>query len=167
MTDRLGHKQTAALLTLMALAREVSNPELETVVGFRLDGKYRRELNDLNLVDSHKQRRYFVHELTDAGWAWCADELNAQTPPPPHGSLSGALYVVLAGLDGYLRRQRLSLADLFTPETEPTPDEIENRIRAAYRELAGSPRDWVGTGRPAPSCWATHPRSAVDAVLKD
>ena len=83
MTERLGHKQTAAMFTLMVLAREVSNPELKTVVGFPLDGKYRVELNKRGLVASSKQGRAYVHELTDQGWAWCAEEMQETKPPEP------------------------------------------------------------------------------------
>jgi hypothetical protein len=168
MTDRLGHKQTAAMLTLMALAREVSNPELQTIVGFALDGEERRQLNDLQLVTSRKRGRYYVHDLTDAGWAWCGDELSAGTPPPPRprSTLSVALYVLLAGLDAYLKRENLRPADIFAPVVELTTTEIETRIRTAYRKLAHSPRDWVGLVDLRPLL-GDAPTEDVDTVLKD
>ncbi|MGQ0837798.1 hypothetical protein [Actinokineospora sp.] len=184
MTDRLGHKQTAAMLTLMVLAREVSNPELRTIVGFVIDGKERVQLNDLDLVASRKQGRCFVHELTDRGWAWCGGELAATTPPPPapRSTLAAALYVLLGGLDGYLRRENLRLAHVFAADVEaaaevdiepvtevdvePTAAEIEHRIRIAYRELARSPRDWVGLVALRPML-GNAPTEEVDAVLKE
>lgn len=167
MADRLGHKQTAAMFTLMVLAREVSNPELETVVGFTLTGKERRELNDLGYVVSEMSGRAFRHQLTESGWAWCGAELGAKTAPPlSRSTLISGLYVLLGGFDDYLRRQNLRLADLFTPAVEPTEDDIESRIRAAYRKLARSPRDWVGLADLRPMLGGA-PARAVDAVLKE
>jgi hypothetical protein len=166
MTDRLGHKQTAAMFTLMALAREVSNPELRTIVGFALDGKDRRELNDLQFVASRMKGRCFVHELTDRGWVWCADELTAKTPPPPHTSLGAALYALLGSLDGYLRRENLRLANVFAPYVTLTAAEIEKRIRTAYDKLAQSPRDWVGLVDLRPML-GDAPTHDVNVVLKE
>jgi hypothetical protein len=168
MTDRLGHKQTAAMLTLMVLAREVSNPELRTIVGFAIDGKERVQLNELQLVTSRKEGRFFVHELTDHGRAWCGDELGASTPPPPspRSSLAVALYLLLGGLDRYLRREHLRLGDIFVPDVELTAEEIENRIRTAYRKLVRSPRDWVGLVDLRPML-GDAPTTEVDAVLKE
>jgi hypothetical protein len=164
MTERLGHKQTAAMFALMALAREVSNPELREIVGFAIDGEVRRELNK-GLVTSRKQGRSFVHELTDDGWAWCAGELGARTPPPPspRSTLVAALYLALAGVDDYLRREKLRPADVFA--LTASPDDIESRIRAAYRVLAHSPRDWVGLVKLRPMLGGA-PAKDVDAVLK-
>ncbi|HEY3754140.1 MAG TPA: hypothetical protein VGL80_33530 [Pseudonocardiaceae bacterium] len=164
MTERLGHKQTAAMFTLMVLAREVSNPELKTVVGFPLDGKYRVELNKRGLVASSKQGRAYVHELTDQGWAWCAEEMQETKPPEPspRSSLAPALYVLLGGLDTYLRRANLRLADIFAPEVE----QLESRIRAAYSKLASTPGDWVGLADVRPLLDGAA-RQDVDAVLKE
>ncbi len=97
----------------MAEAKEVPNPELKERNGFTLDGKQRRHLNDEKPVDSQKRGRSFVHELTDKGWRWCADELGADGPLARAGSAGGALYAVLAGLRRYLHRAELTLADVF------------------------------------------------------
>jgi hypothetical protein len=168
MTDRLGHKQTAAMLTLMALAREVSNPELRTIVGFAIDGKDRVRLNELDLVASRLEGRSFVHVLTDRGWAWCGDELGAKTPPPPtsRSTLVTAFYILLDGLDGYLRRENLRVAHVFAPVVELTTVEIEDRIRIAYRKLAQSPRDWVGLADLRPMLGEVSTQD-VDAVLRE
>ncbi|WP_236794614.1 hypothetical protein [Amycolatopsis sp. GM8] len=173
MTEkRLGHKQTAVVFTLMALAREVSNPELQAIVGFTLDGQDRRRLNELDLVASHKQGRSFAHELTERGWAWCEGELGQETPPSPRprSVLSVALYVLLSGVDQYRRREGLRLADIFAPTSdvtaEETPEDIESRIRTAYRKLARSPRDWVGLAELRTELGGA-PAQDVDAVLKE
>jgi hypothetical protein len=166
MTDRLGQKQTAAMFTLMVLAREVSNTELKDITGFTLVGKERTQLNDLELVASDRRKNLFHHILTEPGWAWCSDELVARTPPPPRGSLATALYVVLGGLDGYLRRENLRLAHIFAPVAELTTQDIEDRIRTAYRKLARSPRDWVGLVDLRPMLGDASTQD-VDAVLKE
>lgn len=166
MTDRLGQKQTAAMLTLMVLAREVSNPELREIVGFALDGKERRQLNGLDLVASEQRGRPYFHELTERGWAWCEEELSAGEAPLPRTSLGSALYVVLGGLGRHLRREKLRLADLFMPEVEVTAEEIESRIRIAYRKLARSPRDWVALVELRPMLGEASTVD-VDSVLKE
>ncbi|QWF83017.1 hypothetical protein [Amycolatopsis sp. CA-230715] len=167
MADRLGHKQTAAMFTLMVLDREVSNPELETIVGFTLTGNERTELNDLGYVVSTKPGRAFCHQLTESGWGWCEAELGVKTPPPhSRSNLIGGLYVLLGGFDDYLRRQNLRLADLFARTVEPTKADIESRIRTAYRKLARSPRDWVGLVDLRPMLGGAS-ADAVDALLKE
>jgi hypothetical protein len=167
MTDRLGHKQTAVMLTLMVLAREVSNPELKGIVGFSLDGKERRELNDGGLVASRRPGQPYLHELTDSGWAWCREELKAATPPAPHARsvLVPAMYVLLSGLDGYLQREKLGLAEVFAPVVELSDEEIEKRIRKGYRTLAQSSRDLVRLSALRPLLGEA-PAEGVNAVLK-
>jgi hypothetical protein len=168
MTEGLGHKQIAVMLTLMALAREVSNPELESLVGFTLTGDERKNLVKGGLIVSQQRGRAYAHELTDEGWAWCGTHLASQTPPPPRprSVLAVAMYVVLGGLDGYLRRENLSIATVFAPKIEVTPEEVEKRIRAAYRKLAQSPRDWVDLVELRPML-GDAPTPDVDAVLKE
>ncbi|MBN6033351.1 hypothetical protein [Amycolatopsis sp. 195334CR] len=167
MADRLGHKQTAAMFTLMVLAREVSNPELDTVVGFTLTGEVRRQLNDLGYVTSRKAGRSYSHELTDSGWNWCEREMGVKTPPPnSRSNLINGLYVLLGGIDEYLRRQGLRLNHLFTPEAVPAEDDTERRIQEAYRQLAGSTREWVGLADLRKKLGGAT-REKVDAVLKD
>ncbi|MDQ7804474.1 hypothetical protein Q5425_12070 [Amycolatopsis sp. A133] len=171
MTDRLGHKQTAAMFTLMVLGREVPNPELKELVGFTLTGKERTQLKDAGYITSEKVGRAFAHQLTDGGWAWCEGEIAAKTPPPPRPQsiLCSSLYVVLGGFDEFLRRKKLRLADVFNPttgavvEAEPEGD-LETRIRVAYRELVKEPRGWVGLVDLRPKLGA--PAAEVDAVLK-
>lgn len=137
----LGIKQRAAMITLMAEAREVSNNELEDLAGFRLDGPERRGLNELGFVESVQRRKNlpFSHQLTEAGWAWCASELTASTPPRAQ-SAGGALYAVLGSLARFLERSGLRLHEVF----EAGELAIDVRVRAAYVKLAPEPRAWVG-----------------------
>ncbi|VVJ18884.1 Uncharacterised protein [Amycolatopsis camponoti] len=179
MTDRLGHKQTAAMFTLMVLGREVPNQELQEVVGFTLTGKDRTTLNGLGYVDSEPSgpRKSFVHVLTDSGWGWCEKELAADGPPPPRGqsTLASALYVLLGGLNDFLQRENKRLFHVFGPAVAPSgagpiveeipQGTLEERIRAAYRELVREPRGWVGLVDLRPKLGA--PAAEVDAVLKE
>jgi hypothetical protein len=147
-------KERAVLFALLAEARELANPDLEMRVGFRLTGKERRKLNELKLVDSSKSGRTYIHELSDAGWRWCADELSA--PQRARAlSMERALYGILAALRRYLDSTGGGLADIFRPEeqaeheqTRPEqaphePANIEQRIVTGYRALAKEPGEFV------------------------
>ncbi|MFJ9786578.1 hypothetical protein ACIRSS_43905 [Amycolatopsis sp. NPDC101161] len=176
MTDRLAHKQIAAMFTLMVLGREVPNQELEEVVGFTLTGPERTGLKDLGYILSDRTgpRRSYVHQLSDDGWAWCEKELSESGPPPQRGQspLASALYVLLGGLNEYLRREDKRLFEVFGPAVEtpvdapPAPEgDLETRIRVAYSELVREPRGWVALVDLRPKLGA--PASEVDAVLKE
>ncbi|KDN17387.1 hypothetical protein [Amycolatopsis rifamycinica] len=170
MTDRLGHKQTAAMFTLMVLGREVPNPELKELVGFTLVGKERTQLKDAGYITSEQIGRPFVHQLTDRGWAWCEKELGEGTPPPPRpqSTLCSVLYLVLGGFDQFRRGRDLRLADVFGTSAPPSPvpvEDLETRIRVAYRELVTEPRGWVGLVDLRPKLGA--PAAEVDALLKE
>ncbi len=91
--DDLTVRQRAVLFALLGEARQVANPELEQLIGVRLDGAERRDLNDRKLVESTKVGRAFAHELSDAGWRWCAEEL-AAAPGERGSSLERAHYRV-------------------------------------------------------------------------
>jgi hypothetical protein len=166
----LGILERSALLALMAEAREVPNPELSRRFGLDLNGAHRRRLNQLDLVSSRRDGRQYVHELTDKGWRWCADELTG-TRPPRSFSAGGALYAVLAGLRRYLDRSSLTLADVFgagaaAPAVASAPAGVdEDRIRAAYRDLAREPRAWVSLADLRARLGAAA-REDVDAVLR-
>jgi hypothetical protein len=155
-TDQLTVRERATLLALMAEARELTNAELRDAAGFTLDGRYRRRLNEQKLVTSRKVGRGFAHELTDDGWAWCTAELSMERPDRA-GSLGGALYTVLAGLQRYVARGGL-LHEIFTPD-------VGVLIRSAYRELAGAPGRWVGLAELREKLLGVS-RDAVDAELE-
>lgn len=168
MTDRLAHKQTAALFMLLALGREVTNVEFRNLVGFAIDGKDRRALNDIGFVESRLVKRCYNHVLTEAGFAWCQEEFRAGRPPQPapRSTLAPALYILLAMLDGYMERARVPLSEIFPPNVNLTPEEIETRIRNAYRKLARAPQDWVQLAD-LRRVLGNVPTKTVDEVLKD
>ena len=127
--DQLTLTERCVLLVLMAEARELTNAELYSRAGVKLDGKQRTHLNGLGLVDSEKVGRAFVHELTERGTSWCTDELNAGRPARS-GCVGGALYTVLAGLGRHLDHTGGSVLEMFTPD-------ITGQVESAYTAVAG------------------------------
>jgi hypothetical protein len=157
--DKLTPSEVAMLFALMAEAREISNVELGERYGLSIDGKKpgsaRRKLNDMKLVESTTQGRRLYHQLTDAGWARCKEELAAPLPDKA-GAVAGGFYALLQGLHRYLERSELSLADVFRPagDTSPvvkrpaerpaaTAPDLEAAIKSAYRTLAERRGGWV------------------------
>ena len=166
--EDLSVKERAVLFTLMGEAREVSNSELAERAGFRLDGQERRRLNDRKLVDSRKVGRTYAHELTDAGWDWCAAQLS-EGPQGRASSMEGALYALLGGLARYLEYSELSLADIFQQrdlEAPEKPGDIAELIRAAYVRLASEPGEFVKL-RELRAELSDVPPSDVDSSLKE
>jgi hypothetical protein len=145
LSGELSIKERAVMFALLAEARMLSNPELEERVGFRLNGKERRKLNDLKLVETDKRGRAYVHELSEAGWRWCAEELSAG-PAGRGTSMERALYAVLGGIGRYLRDTGQSLADIFNQSHDARPDEdidVEACIQAGYQALTRGPGEFV------------------------
>ncbi len=134
--ERLTLRERCVLLVLMAEARELTNADLHTVAGLKLDGKDRLHLNKLGLVDSVKEGRAYVHELTDAGALWCAGEL-AGEPPARAGSAGGALYAVLRGLRRHLDDTGHTLPEIFKAD-------VRGQVTPACRRARSTGR-W--------SCW--------------
>src|SRR5581483_203880 len=94
--SELSVKERAVLLALMAEPGELTNHELEERVGFRLDGKERRTLNDKRLVTSRRPGRAYLHTLSGAGKDWCRQQLSVQHPQDA-SSMERAMYALLSG----------------------------------------------------------------------
>lgn len=174
--DELSARERAALFALLAAARKLSNSELEAQIGMRLEGKERRKLNDLKLVESEKPGREFMHELSDAGWRWCADELA--------GGLTGrgtilerSLYLTLGMFERYTTAARLTLADVATLDVKARPrgrhkrrdtaegdGDLTARVTAAYAVLTPGPGEFVKL-RELRAYLTDIPRSALDGAL--
>lgn len=125
-------RQQAALLTLMAEAREMTNRELHDLAGADLERKDRERLLTLGYVNCQMGRPPYVYELTPDGWSWCQRFLRTGQRIPRSGPSAGALLAVLRGLDRHLRDSTLSLREVFRPT-------LEDRIRAAYARAARRP----------------------------
>jgi hypothetical protein len=177
--DDLTVRQRAVLFALLGEARQVANPELEQLIGVRLDGAERRDLNDRRLVESTRAGRAFAHELSDAGWRWCAKEL-AAAPAGRGSSLERAHHRVFAVFARYLDAAGLSLADIVRTEAAEAEAEAEAGagagaagaaeadltacIEAGYRSLAASSGEFVSL-RELRLRLPGRPRPDVDAAL--
>jgi hypothetical protein len=169
MNDRLNSQDFSALITLMAVAREIDNTELEEVTGIRITGDVRRRLNDLGLVTSTRQgNKPYVHDLTKDGWLRARAEFAAGRPSRP-GHYGYAFFAVLNSLDRFLNREDRPLGDLFQPDVSPpdgyTGPSLETQIKVAYRKLAPKPGDWVPLAKLRPLLNGAS-KEDVDAVLK-
>ncbi|MEU3166248.1 hypothetical protein [Streptosporangium sp. NPDC006930] len=165
MPDKaLSLPEIAALLVLMIEAREISNPELKELHGLTFTKQAREKLNDLKLVESRKGKRgAFFHTLTDAGWACLNTELRAGIVVPKGSSLErAALRAALHILQGFMKLTDHNLADVVGGNSA-APD-VEQRIRAAYRELAAKPDAWVSLTKLRPLLGEV-PRATVDETL--
>jgi hypothetical protein len=175
--DELSARERAVLFALLSAARKLSNQELEALIGIRLEGKERRKLNDLKLVESEKPGRWFVHELSDAGWRWCTEELAAGSAGRPT-SLERSLYLLLGMFERYMTAARLSLADVASLDLKARPrgrhkrrdtaegdGDLTARVEAAYRALADRGGDFVKL-RELRERLTDIPRTALDAALE-
>ena len=178
LRDELSVKERAVLFALLGEARQVSNLELEALIGFRLIGEERRRLNDRKFVESTKVGHgVFAHELSDAGWRWCAQDL-AAGPATRGSSLERAHYMVFGVFARYLNAAGLSLAEFvtFAPRDScdggSQPDrprgrhsvDVTARVEAGYRELAPASGEFVKL-RELRDRLADLPRRDVDSAL--
>jgi hypothetical protein len=179
LRDELSVKERAVLFALLGEARQVSNQELEALIGFRLVGEDRRRLNDRKLVESTKvSRGAFAHELSDAGWRWCAQDL-AAGPAVRGSSLERAHYLVFGVFARYLNAAGLSLAEFVTAAPRDSRDggsraagrprgrhavDVTARVEAGYRELAPVSGEFVKL-RELRERLADIPRPDVDSAL--
>lgn len=174
--DELSARERAVLFALLCAARKLSNAELEALIGIRLDGRERRKLNELKLVESERSGRWFAHELSDAGWRWCADELGAGPGGRPT-SLERSFYLVLGMFGRYMTAARLSLADVASLDLKARPagrhkrrdtaegdGDLAARVAAAYRALTPGPGGFVRL-RELRERLADVPRPALDGTL--
>jgi hypothetical protein len=146
--DDLTVRQRAVIFALLGEARQVANPELEQLIGVRLDGADRRQLNARKYVESTKVGRAYVHELSDAGWRWCAQEL-AAPPGERASSLERAHYKVFGLFARHLDAAGLTLADIVGPTSGAAPGAAANGadltafIETGYRSLAATAGEFV------------------------
>ncbi len=174
--DELSARERAVLFALLSAARKLSNQELEALIGIRLTGKERRKLNELKLVESEKPGRWFVHELSDAGWRWCTEEFAAGPEGRPT-SLERSLYLVLGVFERYMTAARLSLADVATLDLKARPagrhkrrdtgegdGDLTVRVEHVYRTLAPGRGEFIKL-REVRERLADIPRPALDAAL--
>ncbi|GAB3265974.1 hypothetical protein [Kineosporia babensis] len=147
------------LFTLSALDQEVvTNADLKAAVGFTIDKPNRDRLVKAGLLTAQTVKRVYHYELSDKGWARCSEELST-TAPPRSDAGTRVLYLQLNRLGRFLRSADLTFAGL-----SDTKLSVEDQIRAAYRELAPTPGEWISLLELRERL-ATIPRATVDPVL--
>lgn len=150
VTEPLTAVETAALFILMDEAAAVPNAKLARDHRCELKKASREKLERLKLIEVDRPANRIVLTLGDKGWAYCRAQLEAGAPPVGSGALGGALYALLHRWGRFLTARRLSLDEFLAlsnvsdVENAPTPArpvgdrDVEERVRAAYRNLAGS-----------------------------
>jgi len=177
--DRLGLPARAAMLVLMAEGQPIGNVEMKRRYGFTIVGTVSQALVDLRLATRTKgPRGSSIHELTDAGWAWCRRE-QGKAPGAGGGAMGAAAYALLHAF--------LRLADVpasTPPLSQPTAgtstagtsiaqltgdDNVGQQIRRAYAKLADRPKAWVSLTdlRPLVSAGKTEVDQALRDLLRD
>jgi hypothetical protein len=164
---QLNLPELSALLALMGLTREVSNPGLADELGFTIEKKTRERLVQLGYIRAWQTGRYraWMHELTDEGWRRSGAELGN---PAPKGAPKPMRlqYLLTRRFAAFMARSDLRVADVFVLDDEPTAPaaDIADRVRAAYAALAAAPGSWVSLTRLRHAV-ADIPRADLDAAL--
>jgi hypothetical protein len=157
----------SALLALMTIGDLVPNSRIRDVFGFVIKKPEREELLEHGYVKLKQgPRNSYLHELTEAGWVACREELRAAAPSRADRGYR-VLYPVVNLLERHLTATRATLADVVLadsepPEPEPEPD-VDAEIRSAYRLLVERPGGWVRLGRLREELGL--PREVVDKAL--
>jgi hypothetical protein len=119
--------------------------------------------------------RAYLHELSDAGWRWCAQEL-AAPPGERASSLERAHYKVFGLFARHLDAAGLTLADIAGP-APAAPDapasaaanaaDLKAFIETGYRSLAATAGEFVSLRelRLRLTGLTDRPRPDVDAAL--
>lgn len=142
---KLTPNQINVLVVLMAEARELDNNELKELAGLALTGADNAKLVKLGFVITDRTHRPFSHQLDDAG-ARFVRELHTAEPPKAGGSAARTLFTLLKNVQrGLAQTSAKSYGDFFSRSTTgpASAASLEEQIRAAYRELAKAPGDWV------------------------
>lgn len=171
--ERLSVPERSALLALMTFVTEASNTEIHTRYRFTIEKGVRERLTQLGYITTYRSggNKPYRHELTEAGWRRCREELSAPAPDRAHRAYR-LLYGVLHILDAHLRRSGSELADVFVPSPDSSAparpvanaSDTQARVRAEYQDLAAEPGAWVSLTR-LRSALSDLPRPEVDQAL--
>jgi hypothetical protein len=156
----------------MMLVEEASNTDIDAAFGFRIEKKVRESLqHDHLLITAHRSdgpHPTYLHELTDAGWRWCRQELAAPVPDRAHRAYR-LLYGMAHVMHAHMVRSRLEMVDVFVPGGAPenpppvAAGEVDTQIRDSYDSLAARPGAWVSLTRLRTAL--SLPRNDVDDAL--
>jgi hypothetical protein len=109
----------------------------------------REALVRAGLIAAHKRGRGYWLEVTDKGWSWAAEHLDADLPKRSTAG-SSILQAWLTRLKAFIESRDLVLADMFdAPQQAKAPTKspptasvdyltLRARIRSAYLEIGGT-----------------------------
>jgi hypothetical protein len=169
-TEKLTGPMIAALVVLMAEAREVSNPEMQELAGFTLTGSDRTNLEKWGYIKSWRTGRSYTHVLDDKGWSKVS-QFGAADRPERSMSTVSALYVVLGGIARALRERGISHAEFFASSAalavsaSANSTDLQTAIRKAYANAYKGPEGWVALAD-IRGHLTEFSRDAVDAELR-
>jgi hypothetical protein len=115
---------------------EVKKPDREALVG-------------AGLIIAPKQSRGYLLEVTDKGWSWAAEHLEADLPERSTAA-NAILQAWLARLKAFMASRDIALADVLgaqepaekptapQPSARPDYEALRARIRQAYLEIGGA-----------------------------
>ncbi|MGX7824632.1 hypothetical protein ACTG9Q_06030 [Actinokineospora sp. 24-640] len=146
----LSISEKSALLALMILGQKASNPEIQDFCGFTIDKPVRVVLVERKLIEAEQSKAHrgaFVHELTEKGWQRCREQFADEMPPG--GQKKDRILYRLAQWTGRLMdRTETTFADLTDVDepaaVKPSPTTVDERVIAAYQDLATGPDAWIG-----------------------
>jgi len=135
MADDLTPTDYAFLILLKIEGREISNTEMDNIHGVRLIGEDFARLNGRGYVDSDTKRRPYRHTLHPNGSKLLDSPLKVAKEDKQK---ENPLWAALSAL------HECHLPDGSRPRT------LDERIRAAYADLATQPGAWVSLSRLRP-----------------
>ncbi|MDI6103422.1 hypothetical protein QLQ12_32920 [Actinoplanes sp. NEAU-A12] len=140
-----------ALIALMVSVERASNPDLRRNYRVEVTKGAREELEREKLISWEKGPRGAIfYELTDKGWRRARQEFRSAPPERVTGPWL-LHYATLRHLDSLMERADYKIADVFAgPDPGPATaagaagePSVEDRVRAAYLDLARTPGDWI------------------------
>lgn len=139
-------------LILWALLAKAEGGSFQKDIRPEVTKKDREALIKTGLISSEKRGRSLWLEVTEKGWAWAADNLDASLPKRSNAS-SAILQEWLTRLKAFMEARGFALADVLAPSPPPAPPDphpisvrprpaidypsVRSRIRQAYLELTG------------------------------
>jgi len=130
-------------LMLWALLARAGGAGLQSEIKPEVKKPDRDALVEAGLITSEKRGRAVWLEVTDKGWAWAGDHLDADLPKRTiHGA--AVFQAWLGQLKAFMESRGFALADVLGPqsraETEPAAsghDGLRGRVRQAYLDATG------------------------------
>jgi hypothetical protein len=137
MVDEWGPNQQLLLWDLALRGGKA----LQKDVDYKEISKDRKELERRKVLTVNKPNRSFVLELTDNGWSELATRRSVLLKSKKKPSRERAiLQLLLDALQNYAAKQNVGLGEILGPSpTAAQPDEVRQKIRRAFFDIAGNP----------------------------